>query len=528
MSDLEYKIAVDAKQADAELARLHQSATTLAGSEDKLAASTTAATAALNKQGAAATKTAGFTDKLQKQAGKLPDILGKQAAAISLVSSSLDGMGGSVGKAVAGAGQIAAAFGAGGPFAALLVGGIAVIDAVTAAATRSLEETDRAFDKFYANMDKAAVALAEQRRLVQAAADAGMPAEVLAAKSVKERKAEQQAEIDRIKASMAVSSTAEERAVNAVAIRNREKNIELIDEETKKLKANKDAIDSVAFRVKYLADQEDKKTKAIAAGKKAREDQQRTEEDAVNRYLDAESEQADREQKRVANHQAMLDDIRKADTDARAAKQADDDADEQAAKDRAERIADNNAAFARQNKEQAKAATDELVSIQMEYADAAIGIFASSSTQLMADLIGGQEKAFEKMGANILAQSGTFVVGKGIEAAADGAQRLLRGDPTGAIPLAGGLALVGLGASMGGIGAAWATQLSGGGASGDRGPSSRGVPSGPATAGNGSTSNNVTIVYAGASGPTADHGARAVTDANERARDRLLRRPEVR
>lgn len=528
MSDLEYKIAVDAKQADAELARLHQSATTLAGSEDKLAASTTAATAALNKQGAAATKTAGFTEKWQKQAGKLPDILGKQAAAISLVSSSLDGMGGSVGKAVAGAGQIAAAFGAGGPFAALLVGGIAVIDAVTAAATKSLEETDKAFDKFYANMDKAAIALAEQRRLVQAAADAGMPAEVLAAKSVKERKAEQQAEIDRIKASMAVSSTAEERAANAVAIRNRERAIELIDEETKKLKGNKDALDSVAFRVKYLADQEDKRTKAIAAGKKAREEQQRTEEDAVNRYLDAESEQADREQKRVADNKAMLDDIHKDDTDARALKKVADDADEQAAKERAERIADNNAAFARQNREQAEAASAELLDIEMEYANAAIGLFASSTTQLMADLIGGQEKAFEKMGAHILAQSGTFVVGKGIEAAADGAQRLFRGDPTGAIPLAGGLALVGLGAAMGGSGAAWATQLGGGGASSDRGPSSRGVPSGPSVAGNGSTSNNVTIVYAGASGPTADHGARAVTDAQQRANDRQLRRPEVR
>ena len=45
MTDLKYSIAVDANQADAELARLHQSATTLAGSEDKLAASTTAATA---------------------------------------------------------------------------------------------------------------------------------------------------------------------------------------------------------------------------------------------------------------------------------------------------------------------------------------------------------------------------------------------------------------------------------------------------------------------------------------------------
>jgi hypothetical protein len=529
MTDLKYSIAVDAAQADAELARLHQSATTLAGAEDKLAASTTAATKALTKQGAAATTTASFTEKLQKQAGKLPDILGKQAAAISLVSSSLDGMGGSVGKAVAGAGQIAAAFGAGGPFAALLVGGIAVIDAVTAAATRSLDETDKAFDRFYSNMDKAAIALAEQRRLVKAAADAGMPAEVLAAKGVKERKAEQQAEIDAIKKSMSVSSTAEERAANAVAIRNRERAIELIDEETKRLQSNKNAQESVAFRIKYLADQEEKKTKAIQAGKKAREEQQRADEDYVNRALNAETEQEDRNRRRVESHQAMLDDIRKADADARAAKQAEDDAYERADIEREQRILDVKEAFIAQNRQQAEQDRDELLAVQDEYAQAAISIFASSSVQLMADLIGGQEKAFEKMGANILAQSGTFVVGKGIEAAADGASRLVRGDVSGAVPLAGGLALVGLGASMGGIGAAWATQLGGGGAAGgDRGPSSRGIPSGPSMAGNGMTSNNVTIVYAGASGPTADHGARAVTDAQQRANDRQLRRPEVR
>jgi hypothetical protein len=67
----------------------------------------------------------------QERVAKLPDMLGKQAAAISLVSSSLDGMGGSVGKVVAGAGQVAAAFGAGGPLAAALVAGMGGITLAT-------------------------------------------------------------------------------------------------------------------------------------------------------------------------------------------------------------------------------------------------------------------------------------------------------------------------------------------------------------------------------------------------------------
>ena len=520
MSDLEYKIAVDAKQADAELARLHQSATTLAGSEDKLAASTTAATAALNKQGAAATKTAGFTEKLQKQASKLPDILGKQAAAISLVSSSMDGMGGQVGKVVAGAGQMAAAFGAGGPFAAALVGGMALIQGITdhfEEARLAAEALDDAkFHKMTDGIVKLSKAVqdikAETQGLLRELDPEGAKVQDLFA--VAEESLKLRADANKLSNE---SMAADKIIVWADRQRMRQ--------EADLMLTKADALDAKIEVMNKLIERDNKPKSGSGT---ARAQPATTEEDAVNRFLDAESDQAEREQKRVAANKAMLDDIHKDDTDARALKKAADDADEAAAKERAERIADNNAAFARQNREQAKTASDELLEIEMEYANAAIGLFASSTTQLMADLIGGQEKAFEKMGAHILAQSGTFVVGKGIEAAADGAQRLLRGDPTGAAPLAGGLALVGLGAAMGGSGAAWATQLGGGGASGDRGPSSRGVPSGPATAGNGSTSNNVTIVYAGASGPTADHGARAVTDANERARDRLLRRPEVR
>jgi hypothetical protein len=273
MSDqqVKYTITADASQANNELAKVDKAAASLVGNEKALATETAKATKAIADQGKVATTTAASTETMRQRIGKSAENLSKQAAAVSLVSSSMEGMGGNIGKMVAGAGQMAAAYGAGGPFALALVGGIALIDAVSKAAMRSIDETDAAFNKFYANMDRAAVAVNEQRDRLAAAIKAGTPAEVLAAQDVRERKAAAEAEIAAIKKSMAVSSTEEERKINAVAIRNREKTIELIDKETQKLKSNKNAQDSIAFRAQFLADAEKKKTEAIESGTKALE-----------------------------------------------------------------------------------------------------------------------------------------------------------------------------------------------------------------------------------------------------------------
>jgi hypothetical protein len=508
MSDLSYKIAVDAAQADAELARLHQSATTLAKSEDQLAASTTAATTALTQQGDASASTAAKTETLRQRIGKLPDVLGKQAAAISLVSSSMEGQNGQIGKLVAGAGQMAAAYGAGGPFALALVGGMAVVAQLTDHWKSLNDEEERAIKLKYAGIDAASDEKAKlQARLVDLRRQADP---VAAAKADRESTV---AAIEKLRAqTRGLEVAAMQYGVSkedAVTMRARagiqRDQLDLMQEEL-------DLRDKIAAKGKEVVKTEKPRAAARAAAAVAGPDTLLADDAAARLAENAALAQQEVDERQRA--QDAIDEIEEEALEARL--------------DREQRIADNNERFRTQNYNQAKEAAAALVAVQEEYANAAIGIFASSTTQLMADLIGGQEKAFEKMGANILAQSGTFVVGKGIEAAADGASRLIRGDVTGAVPLAGGLALVGLGASMGGIGSAWATQLGGGGASGDRGPSSRGVPSGPATPGNGSTATNVTIVYAGASGPTADHGARAVTDATERARDRQLRRPEVR
>ena len=526
MTDLKYSIAVDANQADAELARLHQSATTLAGSEDKLAASTTAATAALTKQGDAAGASAGKHETLRQRIGKMPDVLGKQAAAISLVSSSMEGQNGEVGKLVAGAGQLAAAFGAGGPYGLALVATMGLVAKLTEYWEAQNAAEEAAIALKYAAIDAAS---AEKNRLQTDLVALRRTADPEAA--VKADRESAVAKIESLRAQTAgLRIAAMQYGVSKEDATTMNAKVGLQKDQLALLEEELTLRDKIAAKAAKPVGAGDAPKKPKAA-RSAKGDSLR-DSDAAARM----QENADLAQNLIdeaSRAQAAINEIeneaiaKRDKRDQLAEDKAEDAAD--AAIKRAKRIADNNEAFAVQNGEQRKAANAALLAAEQGFADAAIGIFASSTTQLMTDVIGGQEKALERMGANILSQAGTFVVGEGIKVASLGAGRLLGGDPTGAIPLAGGLALVGLGASMGGAGAAWATQLGGGGAGGgDRGPSSRGVPSGPATVGNGSTSNNVTIVYAGASGPTADHGARAVTDANERARDRLLRRPEVR
>jgi len=506
---MRYSIAVDAQQADAELARLHKSATTLAGSEDRLAASTTAATAAVVKQGDAAAATAVKTETLRQRIGKMPDVLGKQAAAISLVSSSMEGQNGQIGKLVAGAGQMAAAYGAGGPYALALVGGMALVGQLTAHWKALNDEEERAQRLQYAGVDAATT---ERDRLQKRLVDLRREADpVAAAKADRDaavaaiQKLEAQTrglEVAAMQYGVSVDDSREMRARAGI----QRGQLALMREEL-------DLRDRIAAKGKAITAVEKPKVTGRGLATAAKADTTVSDEAAARLAENAEVAQQEIDERRRA--QDAIDAI-----------------DEEALErrlDREQRIADNEERFRNQNYEQAKQAAADQVAIQQGYANAAIGIFASSSQQLIADLIGGQEQALEKMGANILSQAGTFVVGEGVKAASAGAARLLMGDPTGAATLAGGLGIVGLGASMGGLGAWWAGMLGGAGSGSQRGPSDRGVPSGfSGGGGGGSGGTNITVVYAGASGPTADHGARAVTDANERARDRQLRRPEVR
>lgn len=508
MTDLSYTIGVDARQADAELDRLNKSATSLAGAEDRLGASTTAATTALTKQGDASAAVAAKTETLRQRIGKLPDVLGKQAAAISLVSSSMEGQNGQVGKLVAGAGQMAAAYGAGGPFALALVGGMAVVSQLTDHWKALNDEEERAIKLKYAGVD---AAFDEKAKLQARLVDLRRQADPVAA-----AKADREGTVAAIAKLQAQTRGLEVAAMqygvtqaDAVEMRAR---AGLQREQLALMQEELDLRDKIAAKGREVVATEKPRAAARAAAVVAGPDTFLA-DDAAARL----AENAALAQQEIDERQRTV-----------AALDAIDEEALQARLSREQRIADAEEMFRQQNYAQAKAAAEAQHAIQKGYADAAIGVFASASQQLLTDLIGGQQHALERMGANILSQAGTFVVGEGIKVASAGAGRLLMGDLTGAVPLAGGLGLVGLGASMGGAGSAWATQLGGSGGGNQRGPSDRGIPSGFSPGGPGGGGTSITIVYAGASGATAEQGAKAVTEAHERARDRQLRRPEVR
>lgn len=109
---IETKVTVDATQATAEIAKFNGSLSSLEGF---------------------ATKSIGSLEGIQKGAKSLQEKLGPVAAAISGVSSALGQTGGEAAKVVAGVGQMAAAFGAGGPWAVALVGGTMLLDEYTKA-----------------------------------------------------------------------------------------------------------------------------------------------------------------------------------------------------------------------------------------------------------------------------------------------------------------------------------------------------------------------------------------------------------
>jgi hypothetical protein len=157
--------------------------------------------------------------------------------------------------------------------------------------------------------------------------------------------------------------------------------------------------------------------------------------------------------------------------------------------------------------------TDE----QAAYTSAALSIVASASTQLVSDLITGQDQAFERMAATIMAQAGNFVVGEGIKTAAAGAGQLLATNGVvGGPAFVGGLALVGLGSSMGGVGAGWAASLTGaagntGGGSDDK-RSRRDPGASPRRGGGGGDGGPVVLnLTYGAAGPLPEDTARLIS-----------------
>ena len=523
MTDVAWRISVDAEKANAEMDRVRSSVLSLGGAEDKLTTSTAATTRAIEEQGVAAsstsaamtTHTKATADASEKQVtfrervGKSADVLGKQAAAISLVSSSLGENNGQVGKAVAGAGQMAAAFGAGGPYAAALVAGMALVSMfsthlkeLTAAQEASFQATFSAGDKVVSQRMRLERELSEMRKAV-----AGP-------ETVAQAFERTQKDID-----TAVQNLADARVrLNAERTHlddghdDRVAGLNLEISQYGRIIAALESMQGLELR--RTATSALPKPSAASPKTPAKEtapllDLYGDSKESLASFIDAERERDAIAQTSAEEQQArskmLYEEYEALD------KKRTSIFDEQSKKRKA--IAKNEA--------QSQAQT------MSGYATTAAGIAAGASTQLVADIIGNQEMALERFGVTIMAQAGQALVSYGTQALGAAALSASLGlFPVAATQLATGGVLLAAGVGLGGVAAGLGSLMSPPGGGSDRGAPSRSSTGsgGGSGSGGGGGGTSVTIVYNGASGPTADLGARGVVDAQDRAARRNLGR----
>ena len=567
MSDqqVKYTITADATQANNELTKVDKAAVSLVGNERALADATTRATAAIVKEQKAAeaaakaiadygaestkaakasaaheraidaaakaqlgqkratedlaaatkkaaettaTSTATSTETLRQRIGKSAEGLSKQAAAISLVSSSMEGMGGQVGKMVAGAGQMAAAFGAGGPFALALVAGLAAVDAFSSHLASLNREQDDLIAKTYGPVEAVAGQMQKaERDLAALRRDAAGP------ETVKQAAARVQAEIDAvnvqvadvIKARNAMKVSAEE---EYFAERNRFEQQRNILEKTVTLLEQKQLLETG----KAAAGLPTKKIGLAAVSPEAMEESETFEksriwlqsmrDDAIAHRLKNEAD--GREELARLNAEATQETQR---MDAEATREAQRQAEERV------QIAQEEA---RQKKQTAEGH----------------GAFISSQVVTTAGIISqaavaaadGQAAFGEILLAGLSQQAGGFITLKGAEVAAAGAASAILGNPAGIAQAAAGVGLIALGQAVSVGGPAVAASLFGGGggqsapdasASRDRGAS----PGGRGGGGGGGGSLVVNVSY-GAGGPLPEDTAREIAKVTNTGRRR--------
>jgi hypothetical protein len=496
-TEMRYGIVVDAAAANAELQRVRTEVTTLAGQESALAKATDTATTALTKQGAAAAATSPKVETFQQRVAKLPDLLGKQAAAISLVSSSLEGMGGQVGKAVAGAGQIAAAFGAGGPFAAALVGGIAIIDKLTQYWKELNDEEDRNIKLKYAVVDGAKsktdalkaelVELRKQADPEQARADSRKAiADELRTLEITRDQLRRRAEIKGTTQEQAALMRAESAQLDdqrKLLIEKLTLMAQIRDSQRSTTKSTPEAsVDTTAgldaIDLNSPARLRARRKRAYAGADDAARDEQRA-----------------RDESDAAHFQAILDD-------------------RSAAAEKQRRIEEASDDYSYQVRERR---TQEFYGAISGYAQQSASIIAGASTQLIADLISGQEHALERFGVSVMAQAGQALIGYGVQAIGRGVLELSNPltAPLAPVSFGTGAALIGAGVGLGGV----AGGL-GGLMGAESGGAARGASPRTSTGTTGAQAGPTQVTYIFA--PSRDEGAAAVALAGKNAERRGL------
>lgn len=464
----------------------------------------TGAQKGLDETRKAAESMGGRVGNLTEAFKSLQQKLGPSAAAISGVASALGQTNGEAGKALAAVGQVAAAFAAGGPFGAALAAGTFAVDQLTASWERQIKAQDEAIKAQYAQFD---AANKTTKQLEQQAEALRLQLEPLSASEIRSRAKAQMAELDR---AIFLNNTEAE-----YARRHAPEKAKALGDQNLQLERQK----ALIFEV---ADLQARALERGAGGRAAAGPAAARGMDPLQARIVA--GMAAQEQARAAADEAF-----EADIDRMAA--------EGAARLSFEQLKSSILADAEEERtELARKAAEERARIAQDEQKATIdavtgglGVVVGAFQGYVDARIKGEEDAEAAFISSIMRQAGqalisygTQAIGRGIlEASSPLTAPLAAASFTaGAGLIAGGIAL---GGAASGITQAAATatapQQSTSGGGSDLGARAR--PARPGMGG-GPGGTNLTIVYGGLSGPSADDGARALGRGLERARRRGL------
>ena len=509
-------------------------------------AAITSVETALQKSESAAIKAGASVDKVATDWGKAANALKerteKGAAAMAILAQSMGNTESAGGKLVAGAGTLAATYGAGGPWMVALVAGAGAIEYFTKkqydhlAATEAVIDRNTALTQSYATLTttinselQAArdanylAGLPEGARgagqigLEQSRRDAQIRAQITAAEAAANRSLlevkRQLLATDKKLSDKDATAQAEQTLQNAEAnlriLRGQlASNAQLTLERLTGLRLAKDELDHTKAMTKAqqdlakaIGERSTAMSKAFAMIQKSYDDEKKKEEDAAAEAARLELEKIARDA-RISSMgaAALVPGSLATNTPAQTAK----------AKEYDDILEINKKII-----EGEKAMRKDMEQLAL----GSYGVIAGASQQLVADLITGQDHALEHFATSIMAQAGQSLIASSVKLAGEatvsaftpGLQPLAIAQGSAAAGLfAGGLALGGL--------AVGAEHVMAGGSIGQKLPDQKsGTPAGfggRSSSGGGQGSGvNVSIYYNGASGPSADDGARAVTMA---------------
>lgn len=520
----------------------------------------TAAQKGLDETRKAAESMGGRIGTLREAMKGFQQKLGPAAAAISGVSTALGQTNGEAGKALAAIGQVAAAFAAGGPLGAGLAAGTYAVDALSQSWERQIKAQDdalsgiyRATEGYVKNLQTARGELEKARGEFVAAARGGreltpeerkqqLRDEAAGRIAAAEAAAQQaRAQVDLAKATeLAATFDMTFGQARLLLEKTRASNIRIADraleQEKEALQTRINAI-TVAETMRKKAEEEKGQNEFLADSIADIAAQQRAAAAAARERNRVEAEM------RTAQRSDPTLSFRAYKFKGLATKDDDIEADI----DRWATAATELRAFEKLKTDIIKEATDERLRlgleaaqrhqeiVQQEYAViadtvvGAVGVMTSATQDYLDARIKGEEDAEAAFAAAIMRQAGqalisfgTQAIGRGIlELSSPVTAPLAAGSfAAGGALIAGGIALGGAATAVmhtaagGTVGQPVPTSTSGGG--GDM--AARARPARPGTAGAGGT--NLTIIYGGLSGPSADDGARALGKGLERARRR--------